>query len=62
MIFAILHISNQQKHMNKLTYEPIVDTFPPSYTVEDLRSLYIKLQPLFSEEQREEKIIQIKDQ
>ncbi|MFN0278979.1 MAG: hypothetical protein ACKVRN_10290 [Pyrinomonadaceae bacterium] len=48
--------------MNKLTYEPIVDTFPPSYTVEDLRSLYIKLQPLFSEEQREEKIIQIKDQ
>lgn len=46
--------------MNKLSYEPIVDTFPLSYTVEDLRSLYLKLRPLFAEEESEEKIIQIK--
>lgn len=48
--------------MNKLTYEPIVDIFPFSYTIEDLRSLYIKLRPLFEREEPTEKIIQIKDE
>ena len=48
--------------MNKLTYEPIVDTCPTGYTVEDLRKLYDILRPLFADEERPEKIIQIKDE
>ena len=47
--------------MDKITYEPITDHFPSEYTVEDLRNLYIKLRPLFTEADRTEKVIQIEN-
>jgi hypothetical protein len=50
--------------MDKITYEPIIETFPDSYTREDLRNVYLKLRPIFELEETEEpeKIIQIQDQ
>lgn len=48
--------------MDKITYEPIVDYLPNLYTIEDLRNVYFKLRPLFADEEREVKIIQIQDE
>ena len=46
--------------MDKITYEPLPENFPSEYTVEDLRRLYMKLQPLFTEDDRNERVIQIR--
>lgn len=48
--------------MNKITYEPIIDNFVSIYSIEDLRKLYVKLRPLFAEDEQEVKVIQIKDE
>jgi|CXWL01.1.fsa_nt_gi hypothetical protein len=50
--------------MNKITYEPIIDSFPFSYTVEDLRNVYLRLRPIFEREEtpETEKIIQVQDE
>ena len=47
--------------MDKITYEPISENFPSEYTVDDLRRLYMKLRPLFTEDDRTEKVIQIEN-
>ncbi len=50
--------------MNKITYEPIIDSFPFAYTVEDLRKVYLRLRPIFEREEsaEPERVIQIQDQ
>ena len=48
--------------MDKITYEPIIDQFPAGFTLEDLRRLYIKLHPLFTEDVRQDKVIQINEE
>ena len=46
---------------SQITYEPIADDFPSGYTVEDLRNIYIKLRPLFTEPDRPERVIHIQN-
>ena len=48
--------------MDKLIYEPIVDHLPAVTTVDDLRKLYDRLRPLFTEEEQMEKVIQIREE
>jgi hypothetical protein len=50
--------------MNKITYEPIIDSFLFSHTVEDLRNVYLKLRPIFESEAsaEPERVIQVQDQ
>lgn len=45
--------------MGKITYEPINQDYP--FTTEDLRTLYIKLAPLFDKGEESIKVIQIEN-